>query len=229
MTKTAETDLFVGSVTGRYALGRQVCLIGTNVFACRLRSISTQSYTVAAPVIGKIGNRITAGFGPFGILHGRVARHAMDGFAVDIEVSAVEAAELAGKIGAFRDRLWTGLLDKRAEKRFMPGDPRSTITLPDGTFLPCLIVDYSAAGVAVSAQITPNVGDAVTIGQVAGSVVRLFDVGFAVHFDAVQNADQIEDMLGAPEEWRDAIAVLRTNRINTSDPRDVFDLVGYAY
>lgn len=223
-----DDSLHVGAVTGRYVLGNRTSLRGVNVFACRLRSVSSTSFVAAAPVIGKIGDVVTASFGPFGTLHGRIARHVVDGFAVDVDGDTAQRDELAARIDAFRDRVWTGVADKRAEKRFMPGEPRSVIILADGSVQPCLIVDYSASGAAVSADLEPTMGQKLTIGQVAGSVVRLFDVGFAVHFDSLQRGDDIEELLAAPAEWRDAVAVLKANRIDTDEPGELLELTDYG-
>lgn len=228
LSHAIDDNLHVGAVTGRYVLGNRASLRGVNVFACRLRSVSSTSFVAAAPVVGKIGDVVTASFGPFGTLHGRIARHVVDGFAVDVEADAAHRDELAARIDAFRDRVWTGVADKRAEKRFMPGEPRSIVILADGAVQPCLIVDYSASGAAVSADLEPTIGQKLTIGQVAGNVVRLFDVGFAVHFDSLQAVDDIEERLAAPDEWRDAVAVLKAKRINTDDPGEVFEFTDYA-
>lgn len=228
LNNTGDDSLHVGAVTGRYVLGNRNSLRGVNVFACRLRSVSPTSFVAAAPVVGKIGDIVTASFGPFGTLHGHIARHVVDGFAVEVDAGEAERAELAARISAFRDRVWTGVADKRAEKRFMPSDPRSVIILADGTVQPCLVVDYSASGAAVSADLDPAIGQKLNIGQVAGSVVRLFDVGFAVHFDSLQSGDDIEELLGAPDEWREAVAVLKATRIDT-DEGELLELTDYGY
>jgi hypothetical protein len=228
LNNAVDENLHVGAVTGRYVLGNRSSLRGVNVFACRLRSVSPTSFVAAAPVVGKVGDVITASFGPFGTLHGRIVRHVVDGFAVDVEADTSRRDELSARIDAFRDRIWTGVADKRAEKRFMPGDPRSVVILADGSVQPCLIVDYSASGAAVSAELDPIIGQKLTVGQVAGTVVRLFDVGFAAHFDNLQRGDDIEDLLAAPDEWREAVAVLKAGRIDT-DEGELSELTDYGY
>ena len=221
-------SLHIGSITGRYVLGEKTRRLGVNVFACRLRSISSGSFVVSAPVVGDVGDTVTASFAPFGTLQGRISRHVYDGFAVTLQMAADERAALVARIDAFRSRVWSGTADRRAEKRFMPGEPRSVIVDAAGAVLPCLIVDYSASGAAVSADMTPALGNPLTIGQVHGHVVRLFDVGFAVRFDAVQDSEEIEHLLEAPEEWREAVAVLHPPRIDTSEGEDLA-LAGAAY
>ena len=213
----------ISTVAGRYVLGKEPRRPAVNVFACRLRSISTSEFVAAAPVIGLIGEAISATFGPFGTLNGQISRHVSDGFAVALDGSG---RELASRIDAFRNRNWQGLADRRAEKRFMPAEPRSVILLQDGTMLPCLVVDYSASGAAVSADVRPALGDALTVGHVPARVVRLFDVGFAVHFESRQPVDEIEGLLEAPLEWRNAVAVLKPVKVDTGETGDV-DRYGY--
>lgn len=225
----ADGSLHIGALTGRYVLGDRASMLGINVFSCRLRSIAPTFFVAAAPIVGKVGDRVTAAFSPFGTLRGHITRHAVDGFAVDVEATPTGRDELAARIDAFRGRVWTGVAEKRAEKRFMPSDPRSVIVHGAGIVTPCLIVDYSLAGAAVSADFTPVVGQELTIGQIGGHVARLFDVGFAVHFDSLQSGYDVEDLLAAPEERRDAVAVVKASHINTDDPGEVFEFTDYTY
>lgn len=226
----AEMDLGIdniSAVAGRYVLGHQARRPGVNILACRLRAISPTGFTAAAPVIGAVGEEVSASFAPFGTLHGHILRHVADGFAVELDGGADVADALADRIEAFRHRTWHGMADRRAAKRFMPAEPRSVLILEHGTVLPCLIVDYSASSAAVSADIHPPVGASVTVGQVPARVVRQFDVGFAVHFE-VPPAEELEAMLETPPEWRNAVAVVPPQHIDTSEPDDT-PAEGYGY
>jgi len=218
---------YVGAVLGHYVLGNQKAKPGVNVFACRARSMSPTSFVVAAPVIGEVGQVVTASFGPFGKLTGRIENHVEDGFTIGIEVPPARRQELGQKISALKTRAWTGMAEQRGEPRYMPGEPRSVIVLADGTVLPCLVVDYSASGTAVSADLNPAIGTELVVGQVAGRVVRHFEVGFAVTFTERQDPDAIELLLEAPEEWLEATRVLKTVRVDTSDPTDDPEPTGY--
>lgn len=212
----------ISTVAGRYAIGDQPMHPGLNMFACRLRAISAAEFVVTAPVIPTIGERVRASFGPFGSLSGKIARHLDDGFAVAIAHAGDGRAELVARIASFRERPWTGTRERRMDHRFMPGEPRSVIGRPDGWAQPCLIVDYSASGAAVSAAFQPAVGEVVTIGQVTAEVVRLFDVGFAVRFFERQDPEEIESLLEAPEEWRSAAR----RAVPARDPVDPAEVYG---
>jgi len=222
-----DARLRVGSVTGRYVLGDASSVLGVNVFACRLRSVSSDSFVAAAPVIGELGEWVTASFTAFGTLHGRIEHHVTDGFVVQLSADRAERKRLSQRIMAYRGRVWRGGSDHRVSDRFMPAEPRSVILPEKGGVHPCLIVDYSATGAAVSAAINPPVGTRVTVGHVPAEVVRLFDVGFAVRFDPMPEADDIERLLEAPDEWRDAVAVVTRERINTQEPGEDFEVYGY--
>ncbi|MEO8686248.1 MAG: hypothetical protein ABI414_15580 [Devosia sp.] len=226
LEERAVNPAYFGAVIGDYVLGDQARRPGVNVFACRVRSISPRSFVVSAPVIGQVGDAITASFPQFGTVQGHIDHHVSDGFAVNIE--APDEQDLAATIDALQHRLWSGEADRRGEQRFMPGEPRSVIVLPDGAVLPCLVVEYSASGAAVSADINPAIGARLTIGEVAGQVVRRFNVGFTVSFDLLQDPDEIEQLLEAPEEWRDAVSVLKSNPIDTNDLGEVLELTDYA-
>lgn len=222
-----DTRLRVGSVTGRYVLGDASSVLGVNVFACRLRSVSSDSFVAAAPVVGELGEWVTASFAPFGTLHGRIEHHVTDGFVVQLTTDRAERKLLSQRIMAYRGRVWRGAADHRVADRFMPAEPRSVILPDQGGVYPCLIVDFSSTGAAVSAAINPPVGTRVTIGQITAEVVRLFDVGFAVRFDPLPATDDVERLLEAPDEWRDAVAVVSRQRVDTREPDEVFEVYGY--
>lgn len=191
----------IRTVTGRYVIGKQAAQPGVNLFGCRLRMMSSDAFRVTAPVIPEQGEEVTASFGPLGTLNGRVERQLEDGFVVAIAQTQASRDKLNARITAFSERLWTGELDRRTEKRLMPHNPRTVLSRPDNWSQPCLVLDYSGVGAALSAAFQPGVGEVVTIGRITGEVVRLFDVGFAVRFFETQQADQVEALLEAPDEW----------------------------
>jgi hypothetical protein len=88
----------------------------------------------------------------------------------------------------------------------MPREPRSAVVLGNGDVLPCLVIDISASGAAVSADLDPQLGEPLAIGRVVGRVVRKLEVGFAVQFVAEQEPEVVEEMLRAPDEWQEALA-----------------------
>jgi len=192
----------IRTVTGRYIIGPQQPEPGINLFGCRLRMISSDAFRVTAPVIPQQGEQVTACFGPLGNHKGNVERLLADGFVVKIEQDAASRNALNERIKTFSENIWTGALDRRADRRLMPQNPRTVLSRPDSWSQPCLIMDYSIGGAAVSAAFQPAVGEVVVIGQITAEVVRLFDVGFAVRFFEPQDLDSLESLLEAPDRWR---------------------------
>ena len=198
---------FIGPVMGRYALESRMRLPGVQIFACRLQSISPHQVVAAAPVPGRVGERVTVNFEPFGTIRGLIGRHVDDGFVMDIEGDDEDRRRLAGKIEWFKKRTFAGVGDKRQHRRFMPREPRSAIVLSCGNVLPCLVIDMSASGAAVSADHTPAIGEPLAIGRIVGRVVRMLEVGFAVQFTSAQEQDVVEELLRAPDEWHRAMQI----------------------
>lgn len=193
----------ITTVAGRYVIGAQPSHPGVNLFACRLRMIGSDNLRMTAPVIPQTGEPVSASFTSFGTLGGKVTRQFDDGFEMSIEQSPEARDDHNGRITSFSEKLWTTATDRRAAQRVMPSNPRTVIARPDNWSQPCLIVDYSTSGAAVSAAFQPAVGEIVTVGRVTGEVVRLFDFGFAVRFFEHQDPAHIESLLEAPDEWRE--------------------------
>lgn len=191
---------FIGAVAGRYMLSER--RVGENgkipVYACRLCSVSTRLSVVVAPVVGAEGESITAHFDEFGILRGRISRKLPSGFVMDLILSDAERNRLGGKIVWQKKRSIEQVPDKREHKRIPPRDPRTTLTLGDGSQLPCFVIDISQSGVAVSAEIWPGLGTPMAIGKLVGRVVRYLDVGFALRFIQLQELDQLEILMAPP-------------------------------
>lgn len=187
---------FIGALMGRYLLAsRKNRSHRVQVFACRLQSISPQLMVASAPVLGAPGEELSANFEPFGTVRGRVERLIDGGFSMAIETSAEERDLLIKRIGWYKKRVFHGVADKRVHRRVMPRDPRSTILFADGSRLPCLIIDMSRSGAALSADVQPDLGTPLAVGRVVARVVRWLDVGFAVQFLIEQEPENLEDRL----------------------------------
>ena len=59
----------------------------------------------------------------------------------------------------------------------------------------CFVIDISTSGVAVSADVQPEIGTPLAVGSLVGRVVRHLDDGFAVQFVQVVDADGLEQKL----------------------------------
>lgn len=191
---------FIGALAGRYAFSeRRASDDGkVPVYACRLCSVSTRMSVVVAPVVGSEGELITAHFDEFGILRGRISRKLPSGFVMDLLLNDAERNKLGGKIIWQKKRVHEQVADKREHKRMLPRDPRTLLTLGDGTQLPCFVIDISQSGVAVSAEIWPSLGTPMAVGKLVGRVVRYLDVGFVLQFIEVQDFGNLETLMAPP-------------------------------
>jgi hypothetical protein len=195
---------FIGPVMGRYTLESRIRPSGVQIFAIRLQSISPALLVASAPVPGRVGEVVTAHFVPFGNVRGRVARHIDGGFVIDIEGDYARRRKLAARIEWYKKRVFSGVTDKREHKRFMPREPKSAVVLADGTVLPCLVIDLSSSGAAISVDHSPQVGDPLALGTALCRVVRRLDVGFAVQFLTPIDHQEVEEAVRAPEDWERA-------------------------
>ena len=191
---------FIGAVAGRYTLPERRS--GENgkasVYACRLCSISTRTAVVVGPVIGREGEVVMAHFDEFGILRGTINRKLPSGFVLDLSLKDADRNKLGGKIIWQKKRVHDQVPDKREHKRILPRDPRTLLTLADGTQMPCFVIDISQSGMAVSADTWPSVGTPMAIGKLVGRVVRHLDVGFALQFIQLQELNQLESLMAPP-------------------------------
>jgi PilZ domain-containing protein len=180
---------------GRYSLASRYDGTGKRrEFACRTTRISPFQMLVSAPVLGPKGERVIAYFGEFGKLDGFITDIVDGGFLLDLAVNKAQRMKLANKLEWIEKRQKDPtVVDVRDQQRIIPEDPHTTLLFADATALTCFIIDISPSGVAVSADIEPALGTRLAVGRTAGSVVRLFDEGFAVKFDQLQDPTRLEE------------------------------------
>ncbi|MEO8686250.1 MAG: PilZ domain-containing protein, partial [Devosia sp.] len=191
-----------GAIAGRYAFSerRDGSEEKVPIYACRLCSISTLTAVLVAPVIGKEGEAVTAHFDELGIFRAKVTRRLQSGFAMDLMMTDAEREKLAGRIAWQKKKVHGQMPDRREFKRVVPRDPRTRLTLQDGTQMPCFVVDMSRSGVAVSAHYWPELGTVLAVGKLVGRVVRYLEVGFAIQFIQLQQLEGLDTLLVPPAE-----------------------------
>jgi hypothetical protein len=187
---------FIGDLMGSYLLASRARSLSTvQVFACRARSISPYEAVVHAPVAGEPGEALSVTFDTIGLLHGRVQRQLEGGFVIALEVSATERVGLASRIAWLKRHRLRQVDERRQHKRVLPRQPRARLTLGNGQQVECMIIDMSASGVAISADVAPPLGMPVIIGEVPGRVVRHLPHGFAVQFGQAQPLQTLEPLV----------------------------------
>ena len=191
------TDIrVITSIPGRYMLGSRHDERGNRrEFACRALNMSTRAMLLAAPVAGPPGERVIAYFDSFGRMEGSIFRVLSRGFVMSIAATAEERDRLALKLAWLEDHKNHDAHEARQHERVVPRNPYSWVTLADGRTQTCFVIDMSASGVAVSADLRPDLGTVLAVGRVIGRVRRHFAEGFAIEFVQVQDIDQLPTLL----------------------------------
>ena len=197
------------TVGGHYTLANWFDAQGKpRTFACRTSRVSPFRMMVAVPVLGKIGDRITSYFGDFGKLDGHISDTAAGSFLLELSMTTSMREKLANKLTWLDNRQKDpAVRDARKDARIIPVSSHSTLTFGDGSIRSCFIIDMSASGVAVSADVQPQIGMPLAVGACVGRVVRLLPHGFAVKFVAQQNRKDLERLIVRPAPPRSANGV----------------------
>jgi hypothetical protein len=191
---------------GQYTLAKWFDAQGKpRTFACRTSRVSPFRMIVAVPVVGKVGDPISSYFGDFGKLNGIISDTASGSFLLDLEMTKTVREKFASKLTWLDKRQKNpAIRDGRKQARIVPTAPHATLTFADGGTRSCFIIDMSASGVAVSAEVQPPIGMPLAVGACVGRVVRLLPDGFAVKFIEEQKRFDLERLVMRPPPPRSA-------------------------
>jgi hypothetical protein len=179
------------NLLGRYMLADR------REYPCQVINMSPGGMAVIAPVAGNIGERVIAYVDHLGRLEGVVARHFTNGFAMTISATPRKRDKLAAQLTWLANRHILNLPEDRRHGRIVPRNPSARLIMPNGVNIGVMLIDISNSGAAVRTVERPEVGSLVTIGKVAGRVVRHLEDGFAVEFTRLQHPDTLEEQLAA--------------------------------
>ena len=192
------------AVGGHYTLANWFDAQGKpRTFACRTSRVSPFRMMVAVPVVGRIGDRITSYFGDFGKLDGHISDIASGSFLLELAMTTSMREKLATKLSWLdKKQKDPAVREARIHARIIPASSHSTLTFADGSTRSCFIIDMSASGAAVSADVQPQIGMPLAVGTCVGRVVRLLPHGFAVKFVEKQNRSELERLIVRPPPAR---------------------------
>ena len=162
------------AVGGHYTLSNWFNSQGKpRTFACRTSRVSPFRMMVAVPVIGRVGDRISSYFGDFGKLEGHISDTAAGSFLLELAMTTSMREKLATKLTWLdKKQKDPAVREARTHSRIIPANSHSTLTFADGSTRSCFIIDMSASGAAVSADVQPQVGMPLAVGACVGRVVR---------------------------------------------------------
>jgi hypothetical protein len=189
------------SIAGRYMLANRRNLKGERCqFACRIVKVSLTDMVLAAPVPGQLGERVIVYTEPFGRLHGAITRLMSDGFVISLSATPQTREKLGVKLTWLaKQKDAPELEDGRRHARVVPRNPTATILTADGSTTSCLVIDFSDCGVAVSADLYPEIGTPLAVGKMIGRVVRRFAEGFAIEFLGREDLSDVERRLASAD------------------------------
>ena len=168
-------------------------------FACRTTRVSPYRMMVEVPVVGKVGDCLTSYFRDFGKLDGHISDTRPGGFLLELNVTYAMRERLSNILTWLEEKQKDpAVIDLRRNPRVVPADSHSTLTLADGAIHPCFIIDMSATGAAVSAELEPEVGTPLAVGTCVGRVMRIFPGGFAVKFVERLNQNDLDRFIARP-------------------------------
>src|SRR5512143_4124391 len=149
------------NLLGRYMLADR------REFPCQVIDMSPGGMALVAPVAGNPGERVIAYVDHLGRLEGKIARTFENGFAMTISASERKRDKLAAQLTWLANRNILNLPEDRRHGRFTPRNPMARLILPNGTNIACRVIDLSASGaaIAITPDLRPAVGAAVTIGK----------------------------------------------------------------
>ena len=175
------------NLLGRYMLADR------REFPCQVVNMSPGGMALIAPVCAAQGERIIAYVDHLGRLEGHIARIFQNGFAMTIGATARKRDKLAAQLTWLANRNILGLPEDRRHGRIVPRNPNARMILPNGVNVGCRIIDVSLSGAGIATKERPEVGSPVTVGTIAGRVVRHIEDGIAIEFVRLQHSDFLED------------------------------------
>jgi hypothetical protein len=180
---------------GRYMLS------GDREFPCQVIDISPGGLAISALTCGSRHERVVVYADHLGRLEGQITRLLNDGFAMTIFATSEKRDKLAARLTWLANR---DLLDQGewgCHKRGVPRNPNSTLTLPDGTWSPCLVISVSLSGATIASERKLPVGLVAMLGSVQSRVVRQIDGGLLMEFTHLQNSRTLEEKIGSSREF----------------------------
>jgi hypothetical protein len=208
------------AVGGHYTLANWFDAQGKpRTFACRTSRISPFRMMVAVPVVGRVGDRITSYFGDFGKLEGQISDTMAGSFLLELTMTGSMREKFANKLTWLESKQKNpSIRDVRKQPRIIPASPHSTLAFADGSTRSCFVIDMSASGVAVSADVQPQIGMPLAVGACVGRVVRLLPNGFAVKFVETQKRENLDRLIVRPAPLRSASAAKAAPRSHDAKP-----------
>ncbi|WP_069880064.1 PilZ domain-containing protein [Bosea sp. BIWAKO-01] len=174
---------------GRYMLPNRM------EYPCQTVDISPGGLHLVAPAKAHPGERVIVYLEHLGRIEGIAVRSTLEGFAMTITATSRKREKFTAQLTWLANRDELGLPEDRRHERIIPRNPRSMLTLDDGSEHVVRVIDISLSGVAFSTEQQLPINTPVKIGGTAAKVVRRFDGGYAAEFRFPLSADVLDENL----------------------------------
>lgn len=160
-------------------------------FPCRIDNMSPGDFAAITAVEPRLSERIILYADHVGRLEGHVTRLFAGGFAATMQATSRKRQKLAAQLTWLANRHELSLPEDRRHERIEPKNPFIDMVLEDGRRYQVRILDLSLSGAAVQSTVRPAIGARVTLGTMAGRVVRHLEGGLAIEFSSIQSRESL--------------------------------------
>jgi hypothetical protein len=174
---------------GRYMLPNRM------EYPCQTIDISPGGLHIAAPAKAAPGDRVIVYLDHLGRIEGVCVRTTMEGFAMTITATSRKREKFTAQLTWLANREELGLPEDRRHERVVPRNPRSVLSLDDGTEHVVRVIDISLSGAALSTDLNLPIGTPIKIGTTPARIIRRFDGGYAAEFRFPLSADLLDENL----------------------------------
>lgn len=175
------------SLLGRYMLEDK------REFPCVTTDMSPGGLACIAPMRGGVGERVIVYLDQIGRVEGKIVRQTDCGFALALNLPYVKREKIANQLTWLVNRDILGLPEHRHYERIVPLRQHSILLMNGNSEHVVKLIDVSVSGAAISTPLRPHIGTKVVLGQTPGSVIRIFDGGFAVAFDKMLAPERFDE------------------------------------
>ncbi len=176
------------SVAGRYMLDDK------REFPCRTIDFSSNGVSIAAPVRGKVGERVVVYLDYIGRIEGNIIRHTLFGFALALLLPGNKREKLADQLTWLINRESLEKADRRHD-RIVPNLRHCILQLADGREHLVRLIDVSISGAGVATELRIPIHTKVHLGTTRGQIIRHLDNGMGIEFDTHLPIEQLDEDL----------------------------------
>jgi hypothetical protein len=175
------------SLLGRYMLEDK------REFPCQVVNMSPGGVAITASVRGQIGERVVAYFEQIGRIEGQIARHTDRGFAIAFNLPFAKREKIANQLTWLINRDALGIPEDRRHERIVPNMRHTVMRISGDREYVVRLIDVSISGAAIATHLMTVKGTRVILGKTPGRIVRHFNGGLAVAFEANLPLDRFDE------------------------------------